>query len=307
MAWAPERSATYTVKSAYRSLMIQNEHKALEEGTFTDTSATDKQLWSRLWKLKVLPKVRVFWWRVMRGILPVESTLKYRHISSESKCKICLHADEDMMHALLNCTHARRFWNEAPEWLDIKRPDLHPVTWVKDILCDYLFSDSDRAKLVSIMWSIWTSRNNITHDKGDYDPVQSMKLIREALASLDLPQDHARILPGHGWRPPDEGWIKINTDGSIAMEARRGGVGGVARSSSALKAAWCKPYTGITDPIVAEALALRDGVIFAKLRGYDQVILETDSLEMVNLWHSRHDRSVVAPILTEIGEHACSF
>ena len=95
--------------------MIRNERQALEEGTTTDTSEMDKQLWSRLWKLKVLPKVRVFWWRVMRGILPVESTLKYRHISSESRCKIYLSSEEDMMHALLNCIHARRFWNEAPQ------------------------------------------------------------------------------------------------------------------------------------------------------------------------------------------------
>lgn len=33
-------------------------------------------------------------------------------------------------------------------------------------------------------------------------------------------------------------------------------------------AAWCKPYSGITDPLISEALALRDGVIFAKLRAY---------------------------------------
>ena len=167
------------------------------------------------------------------------------------------------MHALLNCIHARRFWNEAPQWLHVKRPDLHPLTWVKDVLCESLFSDSDRAKLVSIMWAIWTSRNNITHDKGEFDPVRSMKQIQEALAILELPQDHARILPGHGWRPLDDGWIKINIDGSIAMESRRGGVGGVARSPYAFKTAWCKPYYGITDPLLAEALALRDGVIFA--------------------------------------------
>ena len=105
----------------------------------------------------------------------------------------------------------------------------------------------------------------------------------------------------------DAGWIKINSYGSIAMESRRGGAGGVARSSSELKAAWCKPYTGIMDPLLAEALALRDGAVFARIRGYDQLILETDSLEMVNLWHSRHDRSVVAPILTEIEEHASFF
>ncbi|KAI4971708.1 hypothetical protein ZWY2020_002622 [Hordeum vulgare] len=36
--------------------------------------------------------------------------------------------------------------------------------------------------------------------------------------------------------------------------------------------------------------------------------METDCLEAVNVWNSRHtDRSVAAPILTEIGELALSF
>ena len=94
---------------------------------------------------------------------------------------------------------------------------------------------------------------------------------------------HARTLPGHGWRPPELGWIKINTDGSIAMDARRGGIGGVARSRPSFLAAWCKPYPGITDQLIAEALAIRDGVIFARLRGYAEVVLESDNLEIVNL------------------------
>ena len=135
-----------------------------------------------------------------------------------------------------------------------------------------------------------------------------MKKTQEALAVLELPREHARILPGHGWRPPNLGWIKINTDGSVALEARRGGVGGVARSHSTFRAAWCKPYQGITDPLISETLAIRDGVIFAKLRGYEKVVMESDCLEVVNLWNSRHDdRTIVAPILVEIVELSTSF
>ena len=135
-----------------------------------------------------------------------------------------------------------------------------------------------------------------------------MKKTQEALVVLELPRNHAQILPGHGWRPRDLAWIKINTDGSVAMEARRGGAGGVARTRSSFLAAWCKPYPGITDLLIAEALALRNGVLFAYLIGYAEVVFESDNLEIENLSNSRHsDRVVVAPILSEIREHVLSF
>ena len=137
-----------------------------EEGAITESSENDKQLWTWLWKLKVVPKVRVFWWRVLRGILPVERTLQHRHIATLARCKVCMGADEDLMHALIKCSHAARFWMEAKGWLGVKLPELHPATWSRDILCDTRFSESDQAKIVTVMWAIWTSRNNITHDNG---------------------------------------------------------------------------------------------------------------------------------------------
>lgn len=133
------------------------------------------------------------------------------------------------------------------------------------------------------MWAIWTSRNNVTHDRDSLDPTRSMKMIIETLSLLEIPQHHARILRGHGWRPPEDECIKINTDAGISMEARRCGLGGVVKSPDAFVAAWCKPVQGVTDPLVPEALALREGVVFAQLRGFVRVEMETDNLEVVNL------------------------
>ena len=133
------------------------------------------------------------------------------------------------------------------------------------------------------MWSIWSSRNRWTHDGEKYDPVIFIRLTREALALLDVPKQQASLLLGHGWRPPELGQVKINTDATIWHSAEMSRAGGVARSTTALLGAWSKPLHGVTDPMIAEALALRDGVIFANLRGYAQVMMETDCLEIVNL------------------------
>jgi hypothetical protein len=146
------------------------------------------------------------------------------------------------------------------------------------------------------MYSIWTSRNRITHDKEDFDPVQTLKKIKEELYMLEFQGNISKSPPGQLWRPPDPGWIKINTDGATHGQELKGGGGGVARSHLSFIGAWSKPYMGVTDPLIAEVLALCDGVIFVKLRGFSHVVMETDCLVVVNLWSSRHiDRSIVWP------------
>jgi hypothetical protein len=106
------------------------------------------------------------------------------------------------------------------------------------------------------MWAIWNSRNSWTHDNGAYDPVHSIKMAKEALAVLEIPKSVKVMLPGYGWRPPDSDVVKINTDAGISLEDRKGGGGGVARSHNAFLGAWSKPYDGVTDPLVAESLAV---------------------------------------------------
>jgi hypothetical protein len=124
-----------------------------------------------------------------------------------------------------------------------------------------MFSVSDRAKIITTMWAIWLSRNSWTHDHGSYDPVQSLKMAKDTLAVLEIPKKDVTILPGHGWRPPDVDIVKINIDGGMSLEARQGGAGGVARTHTTFLGAWSKPYHGVTDSLITEALALRDGVL----------------------------------------------
>ena len=80
------------------------------------------------------------------------------------------------------------------------------------------------------------------------------------------------------------------------------GDGGVARSASSFLGAWNKPYAGVSDPLIMEVLALRDAVKLANIRGFTQVLMETDYLQLVELWYTQMaSRSVVAPLLDEIG------
>jgi len=219
--------------------------------------------------------------------------------------------EEDLQHALMFFSDAKCFWEEAHAWFDIRLPRLHSRSWAKDILCDPMIAEMDRAKIIAIMWIIWHSRNRLKHDQKGLDPTTSLRSIKESLVLLELPRNATKILPGYGWRPPDEGTVKITTDGAINFAQNCSGAGGVARSSTAFLGAWCKPHVGISDPLIVEALAMRDGARFAKIRGFTHVIMEMDCLEMVEmvqLWSNRHNsRSIVAPILLEIGELVSDF
>jgi hypothetical protein len=159
LAWAKEKSGLYTVRSAYRALVLNEEHNVVAQDlNNTSSSDQDESLWRVLWKLRVVPKVRIFWWRVLKGIMPDYSTLTRRHVMEDSTCGICKATSENLMHALIECSHAKLFWNEAKEILNIKLPRLHPNTWAKDLLCEEFIAKEDKPKIITIMYSIWHSK-----------------------------------------------------------------------------------------------------------------------------------------------------
>ena len=88
--------------------------------------------------------------------------------------------------------------------------------------------------------------------------------------------------------------MKINTDGTVNIDAWKGDGGGVARSHLSFLVDWSTLFIRVTDPLIVGIPALRDGVIFAYHRG------------LKTLHH--HDlRSIVGPTLDKIGEISPSF
>lgn len=71
--------------------------------------------WKHLWKLKVPPKVRIFWWRVIRKFLPTKAKLHRRHIEQLAACPTCRAANESIYLVITECTFACLFWNEIKE------------------------------------------------------------------------------------------------------------------------------------------------------------------------------------------------
>jgi hypothetical protein len=73
-AWDGEKHGLYSVKTAYR--LLEDEEAQLrqfKEMGASSSVASSNPIWKKLWSLKIPPKVRVFWWRVLNNFLPTQA------------------------------------------------------------------------------------------------------------------------------------------------------------------------------------------------------------------------------------------
>jgi ribonuclease HI len=311
LAWDLEQTGLYSVKSAYRGLVSERDQLREAQGNVaTTSSAKDGLIWRKLWKLDVQPRVRVFWWRVLKGILPDYATLARRHVRVQSTCPVCKSTSESLYHALVECTHAQLFWTAAKDAFNLKLPNLHPETWAEDVLTEVSFQNLDREMAISLMASIWDSRNKWSHDDHGFDPKSTVEFISETLVLLQgfKSKKGKAKKPLCTWKAPPVGVVKLNSDGAIRIAEGLAASGGVARDGDGFRSAWCKLYRGISDPLTIEALALRDAIVQAKIQGFQSILAETDCSELVKLWLERGShRARIGPIISEISDLSRCF
>jgi hypothetical protein len=88
----------------------------------------------------------------------------------------------------------------------------------------------------------------------------------------------------HRWKPPNEGTVKININAGYNPNSNEGTSGCVVSDHTwkllKAQALW---YDQGSSSLIMEAEALRDGVRLAINMGLQNVIMETDALEVVNL------------------------
>ena len=193
----------------------------------------------------------------------------------------------------------------------LKLPRLHPDTWSRDILCDPQFTQSDRELITTAMHSIWVPRNNVTQGEVGFNPTKTMEYVRDTLQALELPKVKNKTSPirlACRWQKPSAGFVKLNSDGAMRIEDEVAAPGTVARDDTSFRGAAAKVYKVISDPLIIEALALRDAFVYLVERNFQRVVFDVDSTLLVQHWNNRtSDRSVIKSILEEISEIGSSL
>lgn len=128
-------------------------------------------------ELKVAPKVKMFIWKCLKGILPVGERLLTRHINVDPKCKRC-GSLESINYLLFHCPFAREVWRLSPfvESFDVSgltdlRADWSEVHGQKCLPAPGIIA----TPLVPwLLWSLWKARNKYVFENFAGNPADTL-------------------------------------------------------------------------------------------------------------------------------------
>jgi len=149
------------------------------------------------------------------------------------------------------------------------------------------------SKLSFLLWSIWKVRNNVIFRNEIFKPLVCLVpakkasaewLIRSCISVDDYFKGPSSTPSSTNiklvrWYPPQPGVVKVNFDDSCINSAAAGGFilrdwrGKIIKVSAA--------NYGLTSSLVAEARALKDGVLLAVQAGYSKISMEGDNVLVI--------------------------
>ncbi|PKU82253.1 Putative ribonuclease H protein [Dendrobium catenatum] len=190
--------------------------------------------WIWIKKLKLNPKIDLFWWRLYNNALPSNSLFVNRRISFFSGCPRGCEVVEDKDHIGGRCFKIRKVASLLNNW-GLHIPVYECLEDCLGGLQKMLGREGLAANLYcTVLWLVWKSRCKLIYTgKEDSDNSIAANAISFAVQSnfLNFQQDNwdaYQLLLSSHWNPPPPGWIKINVDGAL-MKNNRARIGGVAR------------------------------------------------------------------------------
>ncbi|CAN1841742.1 Putative ribonuclease H protein At1g65750 [Linum perenne] len=275
--WGLEPTGKFTVRSAYQLL------------TDSSSELTDP-IWDRIWRWNGPNKIKHFLWLATHNRLLTNEERSRRHLTNQVVCSRCSLQTESLSHVLLDCQFALQVWEKTlPHALSerIRHPTFESwwAAMLKNTSCNIKFGIS--------AWLIWNARNKFIFE----NLRQSHSAVAEqcefwtnlALSSWKTNQ-LGREAPGLArqtqliaWRPGDEGWATLNTDGSRISNSGATSIGGLIRDERGqLVRAFCANIGNCSITRV-ELKAIVEGLKIAWSLGIRKVAIQTDSRAAVSI------------------------
>jgi hypothetical protein len=211
-----------------------------------------------------------------------------RRISPDPICPICCSEEETIVHALWGCISAQDVWADC----SVKIQKSSQVSTDFLSIMDYLMERCEVKEVqlaVLVARQIWHRRNAVIFGGKFSSPksiVQAAKAQLEFFCSIEMKSatssSYPRGLEDVCWKAPSGGVLKANWDAAVDGRRKKIGIGVIVRDHEARVIAMLSETKDfIKDPATAEALAARRAVELSLNLGIQRLILEGDSLSIV--------------------------
>ncbi|KAF7821403.1 uncharacterized protein G2W53_026858 [Senna tora] len=307
-AWKDEANGTLSVKSCYKMAT-----KELWEGVDMVPNLfclLPSSLWKSIWYLPLLSRYTVFLWRACRGIIPTIEALNHRGLEIDENCLLCGSEEEDVYHALVDCSRLKQEWDEARYNFASRFYHSSLIEWM---VMEWLkWSEDQRCHFVIALYRIGECRNRrkVSQEASNFNGLWNRvercwneNVIARALVGNDL--EVPSILR---WEKPRFPYIKLNVDAAM-KENRDRAIGGVLRDWDGLvTGAFISSTPNLNDVVVVGALAVEKGMKVAREAGMKDIIVNCDSRLVVDMLNARcNHTSLWSSVCTNILNLSCAF
>jgi hypothetical protein len=290
IAWSETKHGRYTVRSGYY-LQWHHQFAAPAASLSLPGGSASNPVWKILWRMKIPSKVKIFMWRALHGILPLQSILYNHHIGTTCGCPICNQGPEDISHLLFQCETARDLWNNlgiADLIIEAKQVDRAGSSVLEELLRRQDntlvgFSEIGLNEMISVScWYLWWIRRRKTHNEV-VPPIYRCKMSILSITANALKASKSAGTREARWSKPKPRHVKLNVDASFFEDRHAGAAGAVLHDFQGnFLAASCVFLPHLTTPLMAEAIEMREGLKLANEMSCTRVQAESDSTEIID-------------------------
>ncbi|CAN1123634.1 Putative ribonuclease H protein At1g65750 [Linum perenne] len=277
LVWGLEDNGKFSVKSAYALL----KDFRLDE---------QNGQWQKVWKWQGPNKIKHFMWIVMQGKLLTNRERMRRHLAASDICSACSQGAETLDHLFRSCRFAREVWSACLP--DVLSPEQQRLNFQ-----DWWISNVGNACLNPTFgvaaWLIWKRRNKSIFEnvvESTAEVCNQVKFWVLLLSSSWKAGQLGREAPGSarqtqliGWRPADEGWFTLDSDGSLYVQNSRAAAGGLIRDSGGNLISSYVINLGSCSIMRAELRGIIEGMKIAWGKGVRRLCVQSDSQAAVSL------------------------
>jgi ribonuclease HI len=293
LVWSEENNGVYSVRSGYRKLMKEKNSGHGQQGG---------DGWRNIWRLHAPPKAKHLFWRICRGVLPTRTRLRNRYVQCPEECPLCLNHVEDDCHLFFNCEAVQEAWivMGLSQVIQSRR---HVFTEARELIFDICRTEtnSNASKAAVLVWIIWQIRNNKVWNDGNTSAVQAgmqaaaywqqWASVNDVFQEQTQPRQQ-RSSSSHvmQWQQPPVGVLKCNVDASFFAANGATGWGWCLRNfRGQFQLAGTNIVHSYYSVVEGEALAVIEAMEEMILRGFRNVIFESDSKLVVDAISSTHN------------------